>query len=656
MSRGAQVLHRQGPTPLHARRPYPRARRAGSPEARPPGGPTAPRRPFRGGAGGRRAARPGPVDFGRFLLSLGAQAGMLLAGPVEGLGPAEALEEARSVIGVLEMLKDKTEGRRTPHEDAGPGRPPLRAADGLRGPRAGGRRVRRAARAASLALAAALSLHSPRARRRRPKGRRRPGPARPRCDPGFGQLRGALRGLRQGRTGGRRRGGPARVSGDPAPAHRAQRAEPRRDRASPSWPRASRSSTRASATTRRSCSRAPRASRRACPTRTSGWPWPSSRGAARVRARPRRARSRRFLALAPHRPRPLPRPDPARAGAPPGGLRRRPRSSRPLMLLRLGPLLRHDLEEALGSGTEPERGSRPSPAPAAAARGDVPGLGLALPLVAGPALRVHEPRARRRRRSLLLLGILAVGPLLQTARGPDGGGAKPALLGERRRGRGRGRQPRATAELERAAKADSGRPRPRLSARGAATPKAGRYDDAAAVYREVLRAAPDDADRAQQPRQPRVRPRRVPGGHRPLQGRAPRRPPTASRRPSTSTTSRSPTCRSSRCSRPTRRSRRRGGSSGGLISTFDRLWKYDKGDYAVVDMGLSTEDVEQKFLGLRRGHRPRRTCSARGGRPSGRLAAARACSTGSPGSSPWPPWPSRGSRSGAGARRSPCAA
>jgi len=58
----------------------------------------------------------GPVEFSRFLLSLGAQAGMLLAGPVEGLEPAEALEEARSVIGVLEMLRDKTEGRRTAQE------------------------------------------------------------------------------------------------------------------------------------------------------------------------------------------------------------------------------------------------------------------------------------------------------------------------------------------------------------------------------------------------------------------------------------------------------------------------------------------------------------------------------------------------------------
>jgi hypothetical protein len=42
---------------------------------------------------------------------------MLLTGQLEGAGPGEALREARSVIGVLEMLKDKTEGRRTSDED-----------------------------------------------------------------------------------------------------------------------------------------------------------------------------------------------------------------------------------------------------------------------------------------------------------------------------------------------------------------------------------------------------------------------------------------------------------------------------------------------------------------------------------------------------------
>lgn len=88
-----------------------------APKAAPPEPPKAPETVVPGaGSSSVTAGAAGPVDFGRFLLSLGAQAGMLLAGPVEGLGPAEALEEARSVIGVLEMLRDKTEGRRTTQE------------------------------------------------------------------------------------------------------------------------------------------------------------------------------------------------------------------------------------------------------------------------------------------------------------------------------------------------------------------------------------------------------------------------------------------------------------------------------------------------------------------------------------------------------------
>ena len=60
-----------------------------------------------------------PADFSQFLLTLAAQAGMLLSGEglPEGAGPAEALEGARSVISILDMLKEKTEGRRTGAED-----------------------------------------------------------------------------------------------------------------------------------------------------------------------------------------------------------------------------------------------------------------------------------------------------------------------------------------------------------------------------------------------------------------------------------------------------------------------------------------------------------------------------------------------------------
>jgi hypothetical protein len=63
-------------------------------------------------------APAGPADFSQFVLGLAAQAGALLGGQglPEGVGPAEALEGARSLISILEMLKGKTEGRLTGDE------------------------------------------------------------------------------------------------------------------------------------------------------------------------------------------------------------------------------------------------------------------------------------------------------------------------------------------------------------------------------------------------------------------------------------------------------------------------------------------------------------------------------------------------------------
>jgi hypothetical protein len=61
----------------------------------------------------------GPADFTQFLLSLGVQASALLSG--EGLpedaDPQAVLDGARSLISILEMLRDKTEGRRTAQEE-----------------------------------------------------------------------------------------------------------------------------------------------------------------------------------------------------------------------------------------------------------------------------------------------------------------------------------------------------------------------------------------------------------------------------------------------------------------------------------------------------------------------------------------------------------
>ena len=58
-----------------------------------------------------------PVDFSGFILSLGAQAAALLSGDVAPTDKAEALREARALISILEMLKDKTEGRRDEDEE-----------------------------------------------------------------------------------------------------------------------------------------------------------------------------------------------------------------------------------------------------------------------------------------------------------------------------------------------------------------------------------------------------------------------------------------------------------------------------------------------------------------------------------------------------------
>jgi hypothetical protein len=56
-----------------------------------------------------------PSDLLGLLISLGAQGSMLLMGGPEGEPPD--LESARSLIELLGVLKEKTEGRRTPQED-----------------------------------------------------------------------------------------------------------------------------------------------------------------------------------------------------------------------------------------------------------------------------------------------------------------------------------------------------------------------------------------------------------------------------------------------------------------------------------------------------------------------------------------------------------
>ena len=70
--------------------------------------------------GGPSTGGEPPADFSRFLLGLAAEAGRLLAGESvpEGMPRAEVLAGARQIVAILEMLKLKTEGRRTADEEA----------------------------------------------------------------------------------------------------------------------------------------------------------------------------------------------------------------------------------------------------------------------------------------------------------------------------------------------------------------------------------------------------------------------------------------------------------------------------------------------------------------------------------------------------------
>jgi len=58
-----------------------------------------------------------PVEFSTFLLSLGTQAVKLMAIVGEADDRPRLLREARSLISIIEMLKEKTEGHRTEDEE-----------------------------------------------------------------------------------------------------------------------------------------------------------------------------------------------------------------------------------------------------------------------------------------------------------------------------------------------------------------------------------------------------------------------------------------------------------------------------------------------------------------------------------------------------------
>ena len=91
-------------------------------DAQAPSAPAATAEPEPPGAdpAGRARGESGPrpaLDFAGLLLSLGAQASLLLGMAGEDDAAPPDLEGARAIIALLETLREKTEGRRTEDED-----------------------------------------------------------------------------------------------------------------------------------------------------------------------------------------------------------------------------------------------------------------------------------------------------------------------------------------------------------------------------------------------------------------------------------------------------------------------------------------------------------------------------------------------------------
>ena len=96
--------------------------RSVTPPTRPPAPPASPEPALEHPVHPEQSEHPdgrGPgLDFAGLLLSLGAQASLLLGlGDEDDPGAPPDLQGAQAIISLLEVLRDKTEGRRTRDED-----------------------------------------------------------------------------------------------------------------------------------------------------------------------------------------------------------------------------------------------------------------------------------------------------------------------------------------------------------------------------------------------------------------------------------------------------------------------------------------------------------------------------------------------------------
>jgi Tfp pilus assembly protein PilF len=269
------------------------------------------------------------------------------------------------------------------------------------------------------------------------------------------------------------------------------------------------------------------------------------------------------------------------------------------LLVRHGGLLRHDLEETLGAG-------RRAAVPLALA-----GLALLLPAVTFQGwawvplwvltlLFIYMDRGEKVIVGLLLLAALAVGPLVRALEmralaweNPLFGAAVQSLEG--------GPDARATVLLEEAVRRDP-EDRDLLYLLATQYRKAGRYDETAGLYRELLRQDPNDSVSLNN-----LGNLEFAGGE--FQAAIARYKQGIDAGPS-------PTIGATFYYnlslahlqrfeyQPAQEARSQADRlAGGLVRSYDNTWKYDRGDYAVVDLGPSEDELWGKFLGTPQGVR-----------------------------------------------------
>ncbi len=266
------------------------------------------------------------------------------------------------------------------------------------------------------------------------------------------------------------------------------------------------------------------------------------------------------------------------------------------MILRYASLLRHDLEEWLGPG-----------------RGAL-ALGIATTLLLLPAITfqgygwlplwwlallfIYMGLGERIATVAVLLLAVAVGPVAKTMDMRLVAQQNPLFWASLNAVEG-GPDARAAAELEEASRLNSD-DRDLAYLLGAEYKKAGRYEDAAALYRDILRTDATDVFALNN-----LANLEFAGGEfqaaiaRYKQG-VEAGPP--ARVAATFYYNLSLAHLQRFEYQPAQEARSQADRlASGLVKDYDSLWKYDKGDYAVVDLSLTADEVWSKFAGTPRG-------------------------------------------------------